>query len=48
MQTTADREFKGREGLWGEGKWVTGKMRGVGGRADCGRVRKAKSKSGRL
>ena len=31
MRSTADGEFRGGNGLWGEGKWVRGKMKGVGG-----------------
>ena len=48
MQSTAVGEFRGGDGLWGEGKWVRGKMKDVGGRVDCGLVRLEKSKSGRL
>ena len=31
MWSTADGEFRGGDGLWGDGKWVRGKMKGVGG-----------------
>ena len=49
MRSTPAGMFRGGNGLWGEGKWVRRKMKGVEGeRTDCGLVRKEKSKNGRL
>ena len=31
MRSTADGVFRRGGGLWGEGKWVSRKMNGVGG-----------------
>ena len=31
MRSTADGVFRRGDGLWGEGKWVSRKMNGVGG-----------------
>ena len=31
MRSTADGEYRGGNGLWGEGTWVRGKMKGVRG-----------------
>ena len=48
MQSTVDRGFRGGDGLYDKGKCVRGKRKGVEGRADCGRIRRKKSKNERL